>query len=76
MEQAYIFSKYFLQIVHNKFKKVHRVLQFNQSNWLGKYIDLNTNKRREAQQAGNKCLEALFKLMNNAFFGKEILILK
>ena len=55
-----------------KLKKVHRVLQFNQSPWLQPYIDLNTNKRREAQKDGDKCLEALFKLMNNAFFGKEI----
>ena len=54
-----------------KLKKVHRVLQFNQSDWLGEYIDLNTNSRREAQEVGNKCLEALFKLMNNAFFGKR-----
>ena len=57
-----------------KLCKVHRVLQFNQSPWLQAYIDLNTNNRREAQQAGNKCLEDLFKLMNNAFFGKEIFI--
>ena len=55
-----------------KLSKVHRVLQFNQSPWLQQYIDLNTNKRRQAQQDGDKCLEALFKLMNNAFFGKEI----
>ena len=55
-----------------KLKKVHRVLQFNQSPWLQPYIDLNTNKRREAQEEGDKCLEALYKLMNNAFFGKEI----
>ena len=56
-----------------KLSKVHRVLQFSQSPWLQQYIDLNTNNRREAQQAGNKCLEALFILMNNAFFGKEIM---
>ena len=54
-----------------KLKKVHRVLQFNQSPWLQSYIDMNTENRRKAQQDGNKCLEALFKLMNNAFFGKR-----
>ena len=53
-----------------KLKKVHRVIQFNQSPWLQPYIDMNTEQRREAQKDGNKCLESLFKLMNNAFFGK------
>ena len=53
-----------------KLKKVHRVLQFNQSKWPEPYIDLNTNNRRLAQMMGNKCLEALFKLLINAYFGK------
>ena len=53
-----------------KIKKVHRVLQFNQSKWLEPYIDMNTENRRLAQMMGNKCLEALFKLLINAYFGK------
>ena len=56
-----------------KLKKVHNVLQFNQSSWLADYINMNTDKRRQAKLTGNKCLEAMFKLIINSFFGKEIM---
>jgi len=49
--------------------KIHRVLQFNQSAWLADYIDLNTGKRALATSPFKK---DLFKLINNAFFGKSI----
>ena len=48
-------------------KKVHRVLQFNQSPWLRSYIELNTRLRIEASTNFGV---SLAKLMNNAFFGK------
>ena len=49
-----------------KLKKIHKILQFNQSAWLKPYIDLNTQLR---QAADNKFDEDQAKLMNNSFFG-------
>ena len=31
------------------FKKVHRIIQFNQKDWLNSYIDMNTEWRKKAK---------------------------
>ena len=50
------------------FKKIQRVIQFNQEAWLKPYIDMNTKLRTEAKNDSEK---DSFKLMNNDVLEKQ-----
>ena len=51
-----------------KFKKIHRVIEFNQEAWLKPYIDMNIELRKLAK---NDFEKDLFKLMNNSSIWKN-----
>lgn len=52
-----------------RLKKIHRVLEFDQKPWLKPYMDLNSKLRVETTSQFKK---DLFKLLNNATFGKTM----
>ena len=49
--------------------KVHEIISFQQSKWLEKYINFNTQKRNQAVSDFEKDFN---KLLNNAFYGKTM----
>ena len=52
-----------------RLKKIHRALQFHQSPWMGPFIRMNTELRKNATGDFEK---DLYKLMNNSVFGKTM----
>ena len=62
-----IFQLYFS--LGMKLTKVDRILKFKESDWLKKYIDFNTDKRKHAANCSENYF---FKLMNNSVCDKAM----
>ena len=71
-KKDYIINYRYLKLVLSlgyELVSVNKVLQYNQSNFLKKYIDLNTNARIAAK---NDFEKDFYKLLNNSVYGKTM----
>ena len=71
-KERYVLHYHNLQLYMSlgmRLKKVHRALQFEQSPWMEPYIRMNTDLRKQANSDFEK---DLYKLMNNAVYGKTM----
>ena len=55
-----------------KIKDIYCLLEINQSHRLKPYIEFNTEIRIEAEKIGYKDGKAMYKLMENAVYGKTM----
>ena len=56
-----------------KLTKIHRVLKFEQADWMKKYINFNIDKRMKAD---NDFEKYFFKLIINSVYGKAMASLR
>ena len=52
-----------------KLTKIHKIFKFEKFDWLKKYIDFNTEKRKNA---ANSFKKDFFKLIINSVYGKTM----
>ena len=52
-----------------KLIRVHKIFKFKQSDWLKKYFDFNTDKRKNTVNSFEK---EFFKLINNRVYAKRM----
>ena len=54
----------------SRLKKLHRVLEFNHSQWLKPYIEFNTQKKVEVRRKSENDRKELYKLINKAVYSQ------